>query len=312
VSQPAGAGSTPGVINHVASLPTGGLLNEEEEEEEGNSDGAADADDFLAQLAGSVAGSDPMPPKSSEREKMMDLLGESVLPSGQKRNRDGSPLSSSLLGDKSGLLQLEVGLDGSKRRVLLPDKVRVLKRVQSSKDTALWCIGTLNDLAGLLIDTDNLSFLDHNWRFSTKTILKLIEDHVDLIQGFAANGLVSPKVLRIISTQKLNIVSKLRKLSTRKFDDPGDRTLLAPLVAFYTEMMDKVPKGTLFPIKTKTEGNANRNSYSSPSGHGGGGGGKKEDKKFYRGKGGGGQGQNSKTSSAGKTESSSAPVKGKD
>ena len=133
-----------------------------------------------------------------------------------------------------------------------------------------------------------------------------------MIEGFTKSDEVSPKILRIISNQKLNIVSKLQKLSARKVDDSSDRTLMAPLIGIFTDMMDKVPKGSLFPVKTKSETkgeNNNRSSYSSPTGQAGGG--NRGGKKKKGGKGGGGQVQNSQSSSSASSESAPASVKGK-
>ena len=136
-----------------------------------------DCDAWLKKLAGSIAGSDPPDPGSSERNKMMNLVDGtfSALPSAGKRKRDGT-FTNPLLGGKVGLLQMELGLDGSKRKVFSVDSVCVLERVETSKDTALWTVATLSDLAGLLVDSDSLPFMDHNYRFLVKGLLKLIED----------------------------------------------------------------------------------------------------------------------------------------
>jgi hypothetical protein len=220
---------------------------EEAESEDENSEFSSSEDEdesLLDEMMRSAVGAD----NEDENEEYVARTGladviENLPVSGSKRKSDvQNPFFK-----KSSSLSIEMGLNGKARRVMIKAP-GVVSRGVKSKDLCLWSLDTLGELSEILTETKDYSFMDSTTKEMMTETLALIEDHITVIRSTATVKKGDSRLLSMILKQKMAILLKVRRISTRHVASQSQRCQMAPFVGFLKSYCDKVKDAAIFPV----------------------------------------------------------------
>jgi hypothetical protein len=240
---------------------------EEVDSEDENSELSGSDDDdesLLEEMMRSAVGvdNDEENEEYAARSELADVI-ENLPVSGTKRKA----LVENPFFRKSSSLSIEMGLNGKARRVMLKAP-GVVSRGVKSKDMCLWSLDTLGELSEILTEAKDYSFLDPTTKDMITETLALIEDHITVIRSTATVKKGDSKLLSMILKQKMAILLKVRRISTRHVASQSQRCQMAPFIGFLKSYCDKVKDAAIFPVgkMNSSKDGGFRSSIRSPTG----------------------------------------------